>query len=122
MHSLQIVYIFVSDKPKITKIMKLQSLQEILKNNLESLKGKDLQVNNESYGSLKSFGNAILNFDESTHVYQIDICKGDYPFQSEINHSFSRDFDTVKVYVSKIIKRKYIAPTKATIDWFGTSA
>ncbi len=101
--------------------MKLQSLQKILRTNLESLKGKDLQVNNQTHGSIKSFGNAILNFDHSTHNYSIEVCKGDYAFQSEINHSFTRDFDTVKVFVDKIATRKYIRPTQKAIDQFGTN-
>lgn len=105
--------------------MEAQSVKKILKENKESLIGKILKVNGTTYSTLKEFGNAILKIGSINHNYSIDLCTGDYPLNfgvKDLPHTFTRDFDTIKVYIEKIRPHIFLQPTERAIEQFGTSS
>lgn len=106
--------------------MEIARIKQILRANVDSLHGKALELNNVPYASLKEFGDAILKKENNGLVWSIEVCVGNhslsYGTEKSIMHCLTRNFNTIKVYASKVCENVFIPASEKAILEFGTNA
>ena len=107
--------------------MEIATIKQILKDNVESLRGKSFEINNVEFSSLKEFGAAILKKEqEGDFTWSIELCINhnalNFGTESSVRHCMGRNFETLKIFANKIRKQSpYVAPTHEAIKQFGTN-
>ena len=107
--------------------MKLETIKSILTDNKEALKGKTLEVGDNSYTTLKEFGLAILEEDAPNVTLQIMLVFNDHQMNIDsevsVRAAFKGNFDKVQVLSALHYNINYkIDYSEVDFVQFGTTA
>ena len=120
-------YICLVNNNKDSEKMKLETIKSILTDNKEALKGKVLEVGDNSYTTLKEFGLAILEEDAPNVTLQIMLVFNDHQMNIDsevsVRAAFKGNFDKVQVLSALHYNINYkIDYSEVDFVQFGTTA